>query len=289
MKTARKPATKTLLVSVGLAVAALISGEVFGQRASNLHIAAVSLPIASGDARTANAPAVPIVVELFTSEGCSSCPPADALLERLENEQSVPGVEVLALEEHVDYWNDLGWSDPFSSKQVTLRQQGYAEAFQHGSAYTPQMVVDGQFEFVGSRSDEAREIIATAATRVRAVVSIAQTPGNSDGERDWVVSVRRLAPAVRDTAEVWLAVTETGLHSRVEAGENAGRELGHAAVLRTLTKLGIADGNKEEAFAGSARINRRPEWKKENLRIVVFVQEKNSRHILGAGSLKMVE
>jgi hypothetical protein len=287
MKAVRKTAIKTLLVSVGLV--ALISGEVFGQRASNWHIAAAASPIVSDNARTANTTAVPIVVELFTSEGCSSCPPADALLERLENEQSVPGAEVLALEEHVDYWNDLGWADPFSSKQVTLRQQGYAEAFRHGSAYTPQMVVDGQFEFVGSRSDEAREIIATAATRVRAVVSVAQTPGNSDGKRDWVVSVRRLGPAVRDTAEVWLAVTETGLHSRVEAGENAGRELRHAAVVRQLTKLGIADGNREEAFASSARINLRSEWKKENLRVVVFVQEKNSRHILGAGSSKVVE
>ncbi len=289
MKLAWKVPRKALIASVGVIVAAIASGESFGQRVSSGHVASVRSPGASGDSRTEHAAAVPVIVELFTSEGCSSCPPADALLARLENEQSVPGAEVIALEEHVDYWNDLGWADPFSSKQMTLRQEAYAEAFKRGSAYTPQMVVDGLFEFVGSRSDEARETIATAATRVRAVVAIARPPENSDGKGDWIVSVGRLPPAVHDTAEVWLAVTETGLHSNVEAGENAGRELGHAAVVRQLTKLGIANGSKEEAFAGAARINLRSEWKKENLRVVVIVQEKNSRHILGAGSLKMVE
>jgi hypothetical protein len=286
MKIAWKIARTTLIASVGVIVAAIASWESFGQRVSSAHVASVRSPDASGDSRTENAAAVPVVVELFTSEGCSSCPPADAVLARLENEQSVPGAEVIALEEHVDYWNDLGWADPFSSKQMTLRQEAYAEAFKRGSAYTPQMVVDGLFEFVGSRSGEARETIATAATRVRVVVAIARTP---DRQGDWIVSVGRLAPAAHDTAEVWLAVTETGLHSNVEAGENAGRELGHAAVVRQLTKLGIANGSKEGAFAGSARINLRSEWKKENLRVVAIVQEKNSRRILGAGSLKVVE
>lgn len=277
---------KALAVSVGLIVVAMIAVAGVAGRVSGSGAGSARMTGPSSAARAANDTPAPVIVELFTSEGCSSCPPADALLVRLETEQSVPGAEVVALEEHVDYWNDLGWTDPFSSREMTLRQQRYAEAFRHGSSYTPQMVVDGQFEFVGSRSDEARENIAAAAARERAEITVAR--GAGDGTADWAVNVRHLS-ASRDTPEVWLAVTETHLHSNVERGENAGRELGHAAVVRQLTKLGVADGHKEDAFAGTAKINLRPEWKKENLRVVAFVQEKNSRHILGAGSVKVAE
>src|SRR5262249_54065523 len=106
-----------------------------------------------------------VVVELFTSEGCSSCPPADAFLARLENEQPVENAEILALEEHVDYWNSQGWVDPFSSVAMTERQRGYAFALGTGSAYTPQMIVDGHEQFVGSREREALGTIEQAASR----------------------------------------------------------------------------------------------------------------------------
>jgi hypothetical protein len=277
---------KALAVSVGLIVAATIALAGAARRVSGSGAGTASMTDPSSPTRAANDTPVPVIVELFTSEGCSSCPPADALLVRLETEQSVPGAEVVALEEHVDYWNDLGWTDPFSSREMTLRQQRYAEAFRHGGSYTPQMVVDGQFEFVGSRSDEARENIAAAASREQADVTV--TRGAGDASADWAVSVRHLS-ASHDTPEVWLAVTETHLHSNVERGENAGRELGHAAVVRQLTKLGVADSQKEDAFAGTAKINFRPEWKKENLRVVAFVQEKNSRHILGAGLVRVAQ
>jgi hypothetical protein len=286
MNTVRKTlvgfAVSIVLATIGVAtLASRIAGR---NPVSPAHMAGPS-----ATARVSTAAAVPVIVELFTSEGCSSCPPADALLVRLEKEQPVPGAEILALEEHVDYWNDLGWADPFSSRGFTERQQRYSESLGSGGAYTPQMVVDGQYEFVGSRSDEARETIATAATRVRAQVTIARTVGDSEGRADWVVDVHSLAPASGDTPEVWLAVTETRLHSNVERGENAGRDLGHAAVVRQLIKLGVADGRSEEAFSGTTRINFRPDWEKENLRVVAFVQEKNSRHILGAASRKVAE
>jgi len=235
----------------------------------------------------ASANPVPVIVELFTSEGCSSCPPADALLVRLEREQSIPGAEVVALEEHVDYWNNLGWADPFSSRELTDRQNRYAESFSRSGSYTPQMVVNGQSEFVGSRSDQAREAIADAAARPRTEVTIARTPQDSPGE--WTVNVQKLPQDSRDTAEVWVAVTETHLHSNVEAGENAGRDLGHAAVVRQLSKLGVADSRKDQAFSGTAKLAIRPDWKKENVRLVAFVQERNSRHILGAASAKLVQ
>ncbi|MGA2419896.1 MAG: DUF1223 domain-containing protein [Candidatus Acidiferrum sp.] len=280
---------RVLAISISLAVVAGISAASFAKLASE-HSAAFASTAGPGAAKPApNGAAVPVIVELFTSEGCSSCPPADALLVKLQNEQPIPGAEVVALEEHVDYWNDLGWNDPFSSQEMTARQQRYAEAFGHGSSYTPQMVVDGQFEFVGSRASEARETIGAAAARPRAEVSVARSAGASGGRGDWTVNVRHLAGSTDDTREVWLAVTETRLHSNVESGENAGRDLGHAAVVRQLIKLGTADGRKDDAFSGSANVNFRPDWKRENLRVVAFVQERNSRHILGAGSAKVSE
>src|SRR2546428_644665 len=98
-------------------------------------------------AKTAEMSRTPVILELFTSEGCSSCPPADALLAKLANEQPLANVQLIALEEHVDYWNDLGWTDPFSSRDWTERQYVYAGALRNGNPYTPQMVVDGAMEF----------------------------------------------------------------------------------------------------------------------------------------------
>jgi hypothetical protein len=288
-------AMRTLFSLIAGIVLATIAIATFAKRVVDRNAGANGSAASPAAVGVPSEPAVPVIVELFTSEGCSSCPPADALLAKLENEQSIPGADVLALEEHVDYWNDLGWTDPFSSRELTARQQRYAQAFRQGSSYTPQMVVGGQFQFVGSRSDEARKNIAAAASRATAQVTISRASNDVrgdvdrhvDGRTNWNVSVRGLPATSGDAAEVWLAVTETSLHSNVQAGENAGRDLGHAAVVRQLIKLGVADGRKEDAFAGSATINIHANWKKENLRVVAFVQEKNSRHILGAGSAKV--
>jgi len=105
--------------------------------------------------------------ELFTSEGCSSCPPADDLLSRNGAATAIANVEVIALEEHVDYWNELGWVDPFSSREWTARQQVYAEVLGNRNAYTPQMVVDGKTEFVGSQSRKAWQAVQQAAAEQR--------------------------------------------------------------------------------------------------------------------------
>src|SRR5207253_4734607 len=123
----------------------------------------------SGTAETAR---TPVVVELFTSEGCSSCPPADALLARLDGAQLNGNVQLIALEEHVDYWNDLGWTDPFSSRDWTSRQNVYSEALGNGNPYTPQMVVDGAVAFVGSHRQKARQAILEAAGKTKIPVTL---------------------------------------------------------------------------------------------------------------------
>jgi len=232
----------------------------------------------------------PVIVELFTSEGCSSCPPADAALAKLEESQGAANAEVIALEEHVDYWNQLGWADPFSSPEWTSRQQVYAGVFGSGSVYTPQMVVDGTTELVGSRGPEVRRKIEEAAGREKTGVTIAANGEETGGSRKFDVHVGKLAGAGwGDDAEVWLAVTESGLHSSVTRGENAGEELHHASVVRSLQKLGVADKRNEASFTGQPGVRISSAWKRENLRVVVFVQEKKSRHILGASVVPFAE
>src|SRR6202044_1349495 len=116
----------------------------------------------------------PVVLELFTSEGCSSCPPADAILAQLDAQQPLGAAQVIALEEHVDYWDEQGWKDPFSSSTWTSRQNDYAGTLHSGSAFTPQMVVDGTQGFVGSRGGTARQEIEKAASNRKARIEISQ-------------------------------------------------------------------------------------------------------------------
>ncbi|MGA2415337.1 MAG: DUF1223 domain-containing protein [Candidatus Sulfotelmatobacter sp.] len=229
-------------------------------------------------------PRKPVLVELFTSEGCSSCPPADALLQELLAQQPVAGAEIIALEEHVDYWNHDGWVDPYSSSEWTQRQSEYGTFFGNG-AYTPEIVVDGSRQFVGSNQQEALAEIAKASSKVKAEVSI--TPGKPDSGRSqhFTVTAAKLA-SNGDVAEVWLAVTEDGLHSSVERGENAGRVLNHVATLRSLRKIGVAEKNGAAAFSQDTLLKFDSRWNLDNVRVSVFVQEKKSREIIGAASAK---
>jgi hypothetical protein len=229
----------------------------------------------------------PVVVELFTSEGCSSCPPADALLQQLQLQQPVPGVEIIALEEHVDYWNHDGWVDPFSSPDWTFRQQTYVGLIKK-DAYTPELVVNGRSQFVGNDAQEAAQEIAKAAGGLKTDVAI--TPGNPEGKgaQHFTVAVGKLAQNTGgDVAEVWLAVTEDGLHSAVSLGENAGHELHHVATLRSLRKIGVADANGASGFTGDTVVKLNSHWNPENVHVTVFVQQKKSREIVGAASVRI--
>ena len=232
----------------------------------------------------------PVVVELFTSEGCSTCPPAEALLAQLEEGRLAGNVQLIALEEHVDYWNDLGWVDPFSSHEWTSRQYVYSEILGNRNPYTPQMVVDGSVEFVGNRMQQARDAILKAANKAKTPVTLTQASSTSPGKVNFSAKVGKLeGESSRDAAEVWLAITETGLHSAVTRGENAGENLHHAAVVRVMHKLGVAKGDGEISFGGDTNVSLQKEWKQENLKAVVFVQEKKSRRILGATEVPIAQ
>lgn len=245
---------------------------------------AQAAPGKSAAAPSAAANRTPVIVELFSSEGCSSCPPADAYLKELETQQPIPGVKVIALEEHVDYWNHDGWVDPFSSISWTYRQQEYVSKLRAGTEFTPEMVVDGESQTSGNERTVAYAMIVRAAQQPQVKVTLAA--GKPDGKhaQDFSVSVGNLATAgARGDANVMLAVTEDGLHSSVSAGENAGRNLYHAAVLRSLHKIGVAKANGDSpSFSGETRVKFNSHWKRANLHVVAFVQEKHSLKILGA-------
>lgn len=234
----------------------------------------------------------PIIVELFTSEGCSSCPPADAVLSHLEKTQPVAGAEIIAMSEHVDYWNYIGWSDPFSSEAFSARQQAYAPVFGNDGVYTPQMVVDGQAEFIGSSTGKAQTAIARAAKLPKAEVRISSVDDKSSAANQTIrlkVSVEKFPRiSAGDVAEVLFAITEDNLSSQVVRGENSGRKLAHTSVVRELRSLGRID-DPGKMFESTTSVMLKSDWKKRDLRAVVFVQERANKRILGAATLSLTE
>lgn len=233
----------------------------------------------------------PVIVELFTSEGCSSCPPADALLARMDETQPVDGAEVIPLAMHVDYWNYLGWSDPFSSREFSERQGEYAAAYKKDGVYTPQMIVDGVKEFSGGNERTALQSIAAAARERKAQVTIAHLPGRDEGDDVFGLSVeldKFPKQTEGDPVYVLLAVTEGGLSSDVSRGENTGRRLKHAGVVREIKQLGILP-EASGPFRVETGIRIRKDWRRENLRAVVFAQERGTRRMLAAASFKLFD
>jgi hypothetical protein len=234
-----------------------------------LVIAACMLPLSlAGES--------PVVVELFTSEGCSSCPPADALLVKLSQMEG-PGLpQVIVLGEHVDYWNGIGWKDRFSSREFTERQQDYAQHFGLSSPYTPQMVIDGQKQLVGNNASEVgHDIDAAAKVEKAAKITVARVNGSA-----YQVSVQSGA----GNGKVFLAVTEDALSTDVKGGENGGRTLHHAGVVRELRSIGSLSNGQ---FEKKVDVPIQREWNPANLKLVVFLQQGESGPIVGATSLRM--
>ncbi len=225
----------SLLTILGLF--ALVAGiAILAGTAENLAFAdpragAPPLP----DART------PVLVELFTSEGCSSCPPADALLAQLDARQPIPGADVIVLEHHVTYWDDQGWHDPFSLNAATDRQRKYAfeRHWKGDQVYTPQMIVDGETQFNGSNGALAQQAIENASKAPKIPIQLAWSSAPGENPRDLHVQFAALAGLSRgEKPEVFLALTENQLHSSVRRGENAGRSLVHSGVVRELVSIG---------------------------------------------------
>ena len=218
---------------------------------------------------------VPVLVELFTSEGCSDCPPAEKLLAQVDAAQPFAGTHAIVLEEHVTYWDHQGWRDPFSLDAMTERQQQYQSRFQLDDIYTPQMVVDGAAQFVGSNAAALTKAMASEAVKPKQALAI-------EGAR-WENGAATFA--VRGEAEsgtkLVAVLAADATQSRVSRGENAGRTLHHVAVVRVMKEFG------EDALDG-----RQLRLESKNLagpvRIVVFLADKKTGHVLGAAEQTVV-
>ena len=248
-------------------------------------------------------PPTPVIVELFTSEGCSDCPAADTLLEKLMATQPVTGAEIIGLGQHVDYWDRLGWKDRFSSAALTDRQQRYQTRFRTESIYTPQMVVDGRAEFVGSDAGAARKAIERTLTQPHGTVQIdlsgvraesappaGAAPIRAEQARRLRVgvTVTDLPPVARgDRADIVVLVTESGLRTEVKRGENHGRTLSHAPVARYLATIGQTADEASSTTSARAEIELAAEWQRDRVAVVAFVQEVRGRAILASASVPL--
>ncbi|QHS51037.1 thioredoxin family protein [Edaphobacter sp. 12200R-103] len=195
----------------------------------------LSAGIAPARSQTAST-GTPVLVELFTSEGCSSCPPADKLLGVLQTQQPVPGAHIVAVEEHVDYWDRQGWRDRFSSARFTQRQGFYAPRLNFEDSYTPQMVVDGATQFLGSDSSKAFAVISQAAQKekIRLTLSAPVVNGRTVAGS---VSVQDGAASLPH-GDLYAVLIQPSASTEVKGGENGGKQLSHVSVARAFARVG---------------------------------------------------
>ena len=219
---------------------------------------------------------VPVLVELFTSEGCSSCPAADALLASLQREQPISGGHVIALGLHVDYFDHEGWKDTFSSPAYTDRQRGYSAQFGPGSVYTPQMVIDGREAVEGNDGDRVRRAIAAAAKRPHWPVAVSARVAD---DRVLVRIELPAAPSAAEKIQILTAITQDDLTTAVKRGENGGRTLHHVAVARRLQAIGFL-ARQPGVVERELKVDRK--WGAGALKAVAWLQGVASRHVYGA-------
>lgn len=221
--------------------------------------------------RTAPAPEKGFaVVELFTSEGCSSCPPADELVAKIQKEDANQPVYILAF--HVDYWNRLGWKDVFSDAKYSARQHQYAEWLHLQSVYTPQAVVNGRTEFVGSEEGNLRNAIKTGLQKSPAS-TLSLSNIKVDGSK---ISIQYHTENAGENAGLQLALVEKHAVSNVKRGENSGRTLSHVQIVRALQSISL------EKNSGTVNIPAPQEFTQQGYELIAFVQNNNNGQIIAA-------
>ncbi len=234
-------------------------------RLAAVVLALLSVGATSASDRNANGP---VVLELFTSQGCSSCPPADALLRELGARE-----DVVALSFHVDYWNRLGWRDPYSHPSWSMRQEEYVRALGGDTLYTPQLVINGSHDVVGSDRHEISESLRDAVeppTRIE--MQVEATPGG--------VRVTVAAQQLPGRTELTLFVAENGIETEVSRGENARRTLRHDHVVRHAARHPRWSGDQV-----SFDVEPEDDWSRGALELVALAQNASSRRVLAVGRL----
>lgn len=254
---------------------------------SLLALILVALAPRGGAGQAGKAPANggTAIVELFTSQGCSSCPPADRLLSKLASDPRYQG-RVIPLSFHVDYWNYIGWTDPYSSQRWSDRQRQYAaKTFRSNRIYTPQVVVNGRTECVGSQEREVVSRITDALeTEPAGRVSLALGERTPDGHLKVKVGARLAKAAGKGDLDLWVAVYESELTTPVKSGENASRTLRNDRVVRRLEKaftIPAAAGSEKSAEL-TLGLDKR--WKTKDLGVAAFLQDPATLAIHGAAA-----
>jgi hypothetical protein len=224
-----------------------------------------------------------VVLELFTSQGCSSCPPADRVLTKIGKDPDLAG-RVIPLAYHVDYWDYIGWKDPFASELWSNRQRDYAhKAFETRRIYTPQIVINGRSHLVGSNASAVHQnIVKAAAAPNAAQISATRTP---DGKGIKISATAVLGEDAAAPLRVVVVVYENKLTTRVTRGENTGRTLENDHIVRKLIGAGSVSGKAGSSVTVDTTVVLDPTWKAGNVGFVVMLQDPKSMAILGATSL----
>jgi hypothetical protein len=230
----------------------------------------------------------PVLVELFTSEGCSSCPPADALLTKLDGLQPIAGAQVIVLSEHVDYWNHDGWKDAYSSSFFTQRQQEYVRRLGAKGPYTPEMVIDGSAQMNGSDAAAVGRAIESARTRAKVPVHVSSFSLADSKTIHLHVAVDALPADLKSRkADIFVAVALDHAESHVSAGENKGRDIRHVAVAESINKVGTVENGKN--FDRDVQVKLKSPADAGNLRLIVFLQGADAGEVVGAAPLNPVK
>jgi len=226
----------------------------------------------------------PVLIELFTSEGCSSCPPADALLEKLDEHQPIRGAQLIVLSEHVTYWDHDGWKDPNSSDSLTDRQTDYEHELGRGTPYTPQMIVDGTTEPRLNDPQQVKDALLKAKDAPMIPVRIAGVTIDPQNPTVLHAHIEAAENPDKHTADVYVAVALQRVETQVSKGENGGKHLSHVAVVQQLEKIGKL--HKGKTFAQDVELKLKPGTDPKNIRVVTFVQESGPGKLLGAAQYK---
>lgn len=255
--------------------------ELVGIAGIVLGIAATVALSQTGDTQK-NVP-TPILLELFTSEGCSSCPPADKLVQQMDATQPVSGAQLIVLSEHVDYWNHDGWKDPYSSSSLTERQIDYVRALKLKEPYTPQMIVDGTTVLQGDEAQILQSLRGDVATP-KLSLRIDSVNLGAGKAQDISGHIDVEGTTDKHNADVYVAVALSRAESQVLSGENSGKHLSHVAVVQEIKKIGKL--GKNGRFSQDFQVKLNPGTDANNVRIIAFVQEPGPGRVLGAALWK---
>ena len=270
-----------------------ISGKVLWRARGNrivkfygvlIMIACISSETYGQAVNARNTSAVPILVELFTSEGCSSCPPADDLLQQMDVSQPAPGAQLIVLSEHVDYWNHDGWKDPYSSSSLTERQSGYVRSLGLNTAYTPQMIVDGASELKATGTQQLIQALQKAASAPKIPVRISSLSVEAASAALLRAHIEVDGTPQKHNADIYVVVALDHSESQVLRGENTGRHLAHVAVAEEFIRIGKLE--KQKSFSKDIQIKLKPGIEPTNIRVIAFVQEPGPGKVLGAALQK---